>query len=430
MDSSALPMDERHCEGRADRPRVVITVNGPGEVSSWLLPFATELKQQVPAVEICVALMPCVFSTGAELDVIRRLGCVDAVCGVRETLALALRGKIPPGFRRGNKVYGSAGFVMHLGGEAWLSLAIARRLGLPCHAYVEKPFAIQRLFDRVFFTNFRTIPAAKMGPRGMMIGEMMIDAARLRCPKRPARRDRRVTVGLYPGSREKIAAFTLPFLAVVAERMAREREGYDFILAKADFLSLAFLKSIPPIDDGRPLEATTLRYSETDGAPSLETEGGLQLPVLSPAEAAGRIDLAVTLPGTNTAEMAALGIPMVVFLPTWWADIAPLPGLAGHVGRVPLIGKWIKRLGAHLYLRNLGFTAHPNRRSHRLVVPEVVGPITSADVTAAIYSMVDGGLAPIEAELRAIMGEPGATKRLVNALRPELEGASAPQLAA
>lgn len=398
-----------------DRPLVVITVNGPGEVSSWLLPLATELKRQISDVEICVALMPCVFSTGAELDVIQQLGCVDRVCTVRETLALAVFGKKPPGFRKGAR-----GFVMHLGGEAWISLAVSKWLRLPCHAYVESPFPIQSFFDRIFFTNFHSVPVTKMGSRGSMVGEMMVDASRLRCPERPPRRDGKITIGLYPGSRAVIAKFTLPFLAVVAERIAREREGYDFVIAKADFLSLDFLKSIPSIDDGRPLEATHLRYTEADGTSSLVTDGGLALPIVSPREAVGRIDLAVTIPGTNTAEMASLGIPMVVFVPTWWADIAPLPGLAGHVGRIPLVGKWIKRLGALLYLRNLKFTAHPNRRTNRPVVPEVIGHITSTDVTQAIFGVVDRGLAPLEAELRAIMGEPGATRRLVDALRPEL----------
>jgi hypothetical protein len=106
--------------------QIVVTVNGPGEVASWLHPFAVALKKRMPSARLCVAVVPCVFSTGSELAVVKALPFVDASCSVRETMDLILRNRMPAGFRKGGP-----GFVLHLGGDAVFSILIARRLGRP-----------------------------------------------------------------------------------------------------------------------------------------------------------------------------------------------------------------------------------------------------------------------------------------------------------
>src|SRR5690606_28348167 len=121
-------------------------------------------------------------------------------------------------------------------------------------------------------------------------------------------------------------------------------------------------------------------------------------------------------PGTNTAELSALGVPMIVTVPTWESDKVPMPGLAGHIGRLPLVGKYIKRGLGHLILRRIGFISHPNRRTNRMVVPELVGHITAAQTAEAVIGPLDTDTQRLEEELRAIMGPAGASQRLVAGL--------------
>jgi lipid-A-disaccharide synthase len=54
-------------------------------------------------------------------------------------------------------------------------------------------------------------------------------------------------------------------------------------------------------------------------------------------------DLAITIPGSNTAEMAGLGLPMVVALPLNKPESLPLEGIPGLIGRIPVFGPSLKR---------------------------------------------------------------------------------------
>ena len=120
--------------------------------------------------------------------------------------------------------------------------------------------------------------------------------------------------------------------------------------------------------------------------------------------------------------MAALGVPMIVTVPTQWNRSMALPGLAGHIGRVPLLGNVIKKALGHLYLHSLPFTSHPNRRGGRAVVPELIGKIVAREVRDKVIAMLGVDTRAIEEDLRLVMGPPGAADRLIDAFLPHLKG--------
>lgn len=398
--------------------QVIVTVNGPGEVASWLHPFATALKQRMPSARLCVAVVPCVFSAGSELAVVKALPYVDASSAVSETMDLIWRKRLPEGFRSN-----APGFVLHLGGDTIFAILIARRLGLPCLAYAERPPSFAWFFDKIFYSGFEKLPSSKK--MADVVGEMMVDAARLRCPDRRPARSGRLAVGLYPGSRDYLAKYMLPFYGAVAERVAETMPDVDWMLGKSDFLSADFLRAIPDVNDGRPIEGVNLRWEEADGQAWLVTPRGIRIEVANAGKTAARANVAVTLPGTNTAELSALGVPMIVTVPTWQAEVAPMPGLAGHIGRLPIVGKYIKRGLGHLILRRIRYMSHPNRRSNRMVVPEIVGHISAAQIAEAVVGSLQADTQRLEDELRSIMGPSGASDRLVAGL---VEFLKAPRL--
>jgi hypothetical protein len=113
---------------------------------------------------------------------------------------------------------------------------------------------------------------------------------------------------------------------------------------------------------------------------------------------------------------------MIVTLPCYLSEVLALPGLAGHIARTPLVGKFFRRICAQRYLHSLPFTAHPNRRSGRAVVPEIVGKISARQVMDQAVAILRGDNGTIEDDLRAAMGPPGAADRLIDGLLPYLHG--------
>ena len=394
--------------------QVVLTVNGPGEVCGWLHPLSAELKARLPGVRIVACALPCVFSTGSETGVIRSLGTVDAVAGVGESLGLILRGRRPEGLLNDEPT-----LVFHLGGEVALSVLLGLRLGAPRPAYLEHPTPVARLFRKAFCNGL----ARRAGdPPGGTVGELMVDAAALRRAGAPRRAEGRgPCIALFPGSRAYLAVHMLPYCAVVVEALNAERPGLDWVPGRAPYVPMEVLRNFPPPMAGRSWEAVPLSFAEAGGEAWLETPRGVRIRILTGPEAMAEADLALTVPDTNTGELAASGVPMVVALPTYLGHEVPLPGIPGHLGRLPVVGRRLKRLFGELRLRRLGLLAQPNVRAGRRVVPELVGEGLQPTMKAELERLLDADTSALRAELRALMGAPGAARRLAEEIAAVFE---------
>jgi len=82
------------------RDEIVFTVNSPGEVSTWLAPTVAALKRLAPDVKATVFILPCLYASGTELDVVRRMPGVEAVVSPRESLRYIVGGRLPAGGAR------------------------------------------------------------------------------------------------------------------------------------------------------------------------------------------------------------------------------------------------------------------------------------------------------------------------------------------
>lgn len=398
--------------------QIVVTVNGPGEVACWLYPLANELKRQMPHVRLCVAIVPCTFSSGTEANVLRSLPNVDAVCTIDETIALITRNRMPDGFRK------RTGIVMHLGGDSMFTILLSKRLHVPAVAYVERPLAFQFMFDRVYYSGFEKIAGLKESEREKIVGEMMVDAAHLRSPDRSAALDAEPVVAMFPGSRMYLTKYVLPYQAAAAEMVAQKRPDVRWVISRSDFVNPDFLRYVPDVNDGRPLDGVNLNWRKDGDREFLTTPKGIEIEILSPAQVGARATLALTVPGSQTAELSALGVPMILTLPTYRMEVAPLPGIAGHVGRIPLIGPFLKRQIAARAVKSYKFFSHPNRRADRMVIPELVGKLNARQLADAIEMQLNADNQPLESELKSLMGPPGATKRVVSELADYLASIS------
>jgi lipid-A-disaccharide synthase len=274
------------------------------------------------------------------------------------------------------------------------------------------------------------MPEGASPERHLEVGEMIVDAVWLRHPTR--RRLDPPKIVLFPGSRDYIAKFILPFFAKVADVVASQRGDVTFSVARSRFLSRDFLLTIPDVNDGRPIEGDNMTVDCDGDRMTLRTSGGTRLEVEEPRAAIDGASYAVTLPGTATAELAALGIPMAVVLPTYWGETAPLPGLAGHLTKVPALGRYLKRIAGHIHLRRHPVLAHPNLRAGRTIVPELVGRICAADVARPVLDSLAGDREKTSADLIAAMGPDGGAQRVAAILadylrRPDVVPAGSPR---
>jgi lipid-A-disaccharide synthase len=221
----------------------------------------------------------------------------------------------------------------------------------------------------------------------------------MRCPRRERAGNGPPAIGLFPGSRPSAYEHTLPFLIKVADEAARSLPGARWLIARSPYV----------IQEALVRAGAGAQWRE--GA--LVSERGTRLEICPPERVMSLADIAITPPGTSTAEMAALGLRMIVWFGTGHIAMHPLHGMAGHLERIPLFGPRLKRAAARRQYRRMQFHAHPNRAAGRCIVPEMVGDVTASAMVRALLEELEKPAEPIERELMAAMGPPGAAMRLV-----------------
>lgn len=385
---------------------LVLVSSGPGEVSHWAVPMARTAAswaaQRGVPLNLSLILPPCQFASGQEIAYARRQALFARILGPPQCLGLVTGLSRFPG--------SGPGCVLHLGGDLWYSATLGRRLGFPAFAYVETPLVRKRAhrFQRVFVPSRaladRLIVAGVPATRLSVVGDLRVE--HLSAFRAPALRTLEGSrVALLPGSRRWIIEGLLPFLLDVAAAMHARRPAVRFALIVSPFL--------PPEVLARTLDRYRGRL----------TILGVDIVEEDRMTALGQSDLAITLPGTNTVELAILGVPMLVILPLSRPARIRTEGLSEWIGRIPGLGNAVKTVMAWRLARRPGLLAWPNREAGRAVVPEVVGRITPADVARHALELLSDRelLARTARELRELYPTPaGVAEHIMNEMVPFL----------
>lgn len=409
---------------------IIITTNSPGEVAGWVRPAVDAIKALPWETEISVFVPPCMFASGAECGVIGSLPGVARVIGPKEVIKYATLGVRPKGF-----VPAPVGLVLFLGGDLAYAAILAKRLRYPAIAYTEGLANWPASFARF------AVPYTKMGRRlqskGVsdaklrVIGNLMLDAVKPELPPEEVRGalgiGQRPLLLLMPGSRPQHLEYMAPFLLQASQLAAGEITDIAPIISLSPFVSedqlaqalagasasrLGFAGEYIP---GRMTEDGRTAW-ESPGI--IRTPGGLTVPILRGRQydLMGAADLALSLPGTNTAELAYLNVPMIVVLQLEYPERIPLEGLPGLIGGIPVLGGAIKRWLLPKVLAKVEYTAWPNRLAGAAIVPEVRGKISPEDVgRQAIRLLSDPRRrADMSQRLAGLAGETGASVRLAH----------------
>ncbi|HHT27844.1 MAG TPA: hypothetical protein GXZ82_11420 [Firmicutes bacterium] len=407
-----------------------MTTNSPGEVAAWLTPTVRALRHRAPQARISVFVPPCTFAGGAECRVIRRMPWVDQVYGPAEFVRYALFGIKPAGFAPG-----PTGVVCFLGGDLLYAAWLAKRLRYPAIAYNEGRVRLQNVYRKFLMPDAqarqRALAAGGKAEQIEVIGDLMLDAIRPTVADRVSAKamlgvgDRGYVVSLFPGSRPYELQAMLPFMLRAAELIACSVEQpVHFLISLAPFVDHEALVqaagSITPGFEG--VTATVEQDAPLSGGHTgsvgvwrlctakvrATAYQGLQYDIMQ----AG--DVAVTIPGSNTAEMAGLGVPMVVVFPLNKPEALPLEGLPGVIGRIPGIGPALKKQVVAKAAAKIKYVAWPNRKANQMLTPEIKGYVRPEDVAIPVVELLrrDEKREAIGAKLRAVMGAPGAAGRL------------------
>tara|TARA_B100001109_G_C18850917_1_gene469218 strand:+ start:43 stop:816 length:774 start_codon:yes stop_codon:yes gene_type:complete len=228
-------------------------------------------------------------------------------------------------------------------------------------------------------------------------------------------------IGLLPGSKPAKLSVGMPFLLETADRLARLRPNSRFLLPIAPTTSeeelIRFAGESNPIARSYGAAVGQCR----DGL--LVTQAGTTIRLLKEHPAHGPLSqcaLALTTVGANTAELGALGVPMIVIVPTQHlAVMQAWDGAIGLLARLPLLRRLVGGLLSLWRLRNNGLMAWPNISAGRVVVPERVGEITPQQIAeeAADWLAAPERLQGQRDDLQALRGQPGAVAALAEEVR-------------
>ncbi|MGC6367990.1 MAG: hypothetical protein ACON35_08355 [Candidatus Marinamargulisbacteria bacterium] len=224
--------------------------------------------------------------------------------------------------------------VVFLGGDPMYAKRLAKRCKVRCIGYGEHPFSG---FDAYF--------------RKSQYSDLMVSHLQ------PANQNQRDGIVILPGSRPEHLAVALPLMLKI-------------------------------VADQSPVTVMMSPFT----APDLMAHYRKQFPAITfchmtdPNDLA-RFHCALTIPGTNTMQLASLQIPFLMILPTHDARILRLDGVMGLLLLIPGLGFILKRLILSVAVSPKRLYALPNQFFKRHVCPELVGRFSVDEARNALAQL-------------------------------------------
>lgn len=357
--------------------KILIAANSPGEVA-WVKPLAQEIHRRSWTCD--VLLYPCTFATGHEASVLRGFEGVSKVWEPKQIVSLALT--------RGRD-YPAGTPLIHLGGDLMYTAWMHWRWRWTCWSYLWA----RRWWDGAYQGYFSRNAQSTGGLRRRRIaqdkifevGDLIVDAVLAQVPKPPAKDPNLLT--FLPGSRDEEIRHLIPFYASVAEHLLIQRPQLRFQATLSPFMSFDRLQELlsRPVDPR--LDSTPGRVDPVEGA--FVCQSGLRIPLLQKdsLQALATSSLAVSIPGTKTAEAACLGVPTLTLVPLNCPEGLPYGGLLGLLDWIPGGSHW-KGTWLKTQADKVGLLAQPNQLLQEAVMPEVIDVVTAAGVAHRVADLL------------------------------------------
>lgn len=350
---------------------IILVANSPGELSALVKPMAKELSKN-KAVRVVLILTPCQYASGKEIEYSKGIKEIDEILSPSEYKKWALLNQKPKHIK-----FSKRGVVLFLGGDLVHAVVVAKKLKYPAYAYLNERISWKRFYEKFFVPDpsaYQKFSRQVSKDKLKIVGNLMVDSVADLKKWQPEKN----VITFLPGSRKWQIDYMTPLYQEIIRLIKKEVPDVKFQVVSSPFIKAR------PLEEAKMIEFEKIYNSE----------------------------IAVTIPGTNTARIAALGIPMVVVFPLNHPEVIPMEGLADLVGKLPVMGKSFKKWIANIINRKTNFFALPNQKAGREIVPEIRGTIDPFSVALKVLILLNDQekRRQMSVELIEAMGKPGAAK--------------------
>lgn len=312
----------------------VLMATSPGEVGSWVPNIAKAIREiYLGEAKIDLYLTPCQFGSGNEKAVAESYKEIDQVFSPSETIRI-LSG--------GQKIDFNLGVIIGLGSDLIYLSMMKRKTRFPVVVYTEN----QKL----------RFPKSYLVLKKNEIGDLMQDSIlRLDLLLSHSTVEKDLVI-FNTGSRPNHFVHLVPYWIETILRLRTLAPELKPALSVSPFINLSEYPDI------------VAKASEV-GIPWVQAK---YLETLRFAK------LLVTIPGTNTAEAMYIGTPIVMVLPTYFTKVFEFTGLIGLIGKIPILGGFIKYLVVTTltpFKDRINFSL-PNIILKKKIVPELKGRVS------------------------------------------------------
>ena len=420
-----------------NRFAIVILSNGPGEITTWVLPLVKKIRANLSIsqdnVRISLILSPCPHSTGNEVKIASQWQEINRIQSANNFLTFLLFGKT-----QDNWDWYSQGLIIFLGGDQFFTLVIAKRLGYQSLIYAEWEARWYRYINYFAVMNQSVIDKIpiQFHNKCTVVGDLMAD---INIINQEEKEDNKNTlkIGLLPGSKSSKLTQGVPFLMAIAEFIKQKNSNIEFIIPVAPTIDTENLasygdkKNNPLISK---LGNVTGELINIENQVYLQTLGGVNIKLIKEFpcdEELGKCDICLTTVGANTAILGSLGIPMIVLLPIYQLEaMKSWDGLLGILANLPIFGdnfaKLINWIMVQYTVKNKKLYAWPNIWAKKEIVPELIGYLTVEEVSNLTLELLENKdkLKEIKNNLKEIRGLSGASLKIAKIVTKIIEKCS------
>jgi len=378
----------------------VLVANGPGELSSLVKPIVEQIKKystKANPIKTTLVQPPCQFSSGNEMQYIKTLK-VNQIIPAEEyrkwILSIPTKRELKFKYR---------GVVLYLGGDLMHAVLISKKLGYKVYAYLHGQKASWKNIFAKFFvqdekTKHKLLKNRFQKDRIKVVGDLMLNSIESKPKAEVIHKwqlsENKPIVAMLPGSRDWEIDYMLPFYEDIGRELKSIIPGVQLMLIISPFTTLSKIEKMVDEDI---------------------------FDVMTSIDSITAADLVLTIPGTNTAQIAAIGAPALMLFPLNKLDNVPLEGLLYYITKIPFLGKMIKRFAADIINRKTKFFALPNIKAGRMVMPEIRGNISIEEVVEEVLKLLNNAqkTKQIGHNLKKAMGESDAAEKIVGGILNE-----------
>ena len=412
---------------------IVILTNAPGEIATWVRPVVKALRQKLGTntsqMRISVVLSPCPHSTGQEAAIVLSYPEVDRVQSAEYFFNFLLWGQTADNWQ-----WYKQGIVIFLGGDQFYTLAIGKRLKYRTLVYAEWEARWYRYIDAFAVMNDTVVQKvpAQYHHKFTVVGDLIADIV-LEVENKGKELKLPPVIGLLPGSKPAKLMQGVPLCLAIAEQLTALQPDIKFIIPVAPTIDVNTLASYAQSANNSLISQLggvtgELRSDTTQSneAACIITSGGAKITLVTQFPAYQHLlscQLCVTTVGANTAELGALGIPMIVLLPTQQLDaMRSWDGIPGILANLPFLGTSFAKLINTIVLRQKRLFAWPNIWAKTQIVPELIGQLNPQEIAQTInyYLLNPQKLEIMSSRLISYRGKYGAAQKIAAIVRNKL----------